>query len=398
MTNDKRMTKEAKVLWGVVIVVAVALLAWFGVTRQQQPSPEQAQVSETPAPSEPIRVGVLLPLTGDAASYGEAGRNVIQLAFDEINASGGVNGKQLELILEDGKCSGKDAANAMQKLVNVDQVKVVIGGFCSSESLAAVPIAEQKKVVLFSAGSSSPDLTGKSPFFMRNYPSDASQGQVLADVALKRDWKKVAFMQEQLDYPLGIYKAFSEQFEKSGGTLLKEEFATTTTDFRSSLTKLRAQKPDALFIDSQTPASGERVLRQVKELKWSVPLFVSDVVPGDAKTVEANAEALEGAFAAEFGVDPQNEKFQTLLISYKERYGVDLPFHSYAQTEYDAVYMIRDALAAVGEDGEKVAQWLRSTIGWEGASGAITIGSDGDRAGGHTPKVIRGGKVEILTE
>lgn len=392
------MSKEQKVLWGVGIVVAIALLAWFGVTRQQQPAPEQAQAPETPVSSEPIKVGFISPLTGDAAVYGEPGQKITQLAVDEINAAGGVGGRPLTVIYEDGKCNGKDAANAMQKLVTVDKVKVVIGGFCSSESLAAVPIAEQNKVALFSPGSSSPDLTGKSPFFARNYPSDASQGQVLADVAVKRGWKKVAFIQEQLDYPLGVYKAFSAQFEKNGGTLVKEEFATTTTDFRSSLLKLRGEKPDALFIDTQTPAASERVLKQVKEAKWEVPLLFADILPGDKATVEANTRALEGALAAEFGSDPENPKMAALLAAYKERYGADMPYQSYGQTEYDAVYLVRDALAAVGEDGEKIAQWLRSTIGWEGASGAITIGSDGDRAGGHTPKVIKGGKVEILTE
>ena len=378
-------------------MVAVVLLAWYGATRQK-PAEEQAQA---PAPAEtaaPIKIGAIIPLTGDAATYGEMVRDVQQLAVEEVNASGGVNGRMLEFVVEDGKCNGKDAANAMQKLVNVDQVKAVLGGFCSSESLAALPIAEQNKVALFSLGSSSPDLTGKSPFFMRDYPSDASQGQVLADVAAKKGWKKVAFIQEQLDYPLGIYKAFSAQFEKSGGTLVKEEFATTTTDFRSSLTKLRGEKPDALFIDTQTPASGERVLKQVGELKWSVPLLISDTFAGDKTTVEAHAGALEGALAAEFGIDPENAKFKALLSGFNARYGRDVTFQSYAQTVYDGVYMLRDALQAVGEDGEKLAQWLRSVISWEGASGSVTIGSDGDRVGGHTPKVIKAGKVELLTE
>lgn len=393
------MTKESKITWGIIIAIAVVLLAWYGTTRQKS----QEETTQQPAEQQevqagPIKVGVIAPLTGDAAIYGEMKRNVLTLAVDEINAAGGVNGRNMELVIEDGKCNGKDAASAMQKLVNVDQVKVVIGGFCSSESLAAVSIADSSKVALFSIGSSSPDLTGKSPFFMRDYPSDASQGSVLAQAATKNGWKKVAFIQEQLDYPAGIYKAFSAQFEKDGGTIVKEEFATTTTDFRSALTKLRAQKPDALFIDSQTPASGERVLKQVKELKWNAPLLITDAFAGDAKTVEADKDALEGALTAQFGVDPENEKFKALLAAYKEKYGVDLPMQSYGQTAYDGAYLVRDALLQNGEDGEKIATWLRSVINWEGASGKVTIGADGDRVGGHTLQAVKGGKVVNVTE
>lgn len=381
---------------GFLIVAAIVLLAWYGVVRQK--SIDQARTREdqrqgASAAVTPIKVGVIVPLTGDAAIYGEAARNVFQIAVDEVNAVGGVKGRPLELVVEDGKCNGNDAAKAMQKLATIDRVTVVIGGFCPSESLAAVPIAEQNSVALFSARSASPDLTGKSRFFMRNYPSDASQGTVLADGAAKRGWKKVAFMQEQLDYPLGIYNAFAAQFEKGGGMLIKEEFTAITTDVRPSLKKLRSEKPDALFIDTQTAASSERVLKQVKELRWAIPLLFADSVIGDPKIFEENKEALEGAFVAVFGADPENSKLKALGEAYKKRYGTDVPYQSQAQTQYDAVYLVRDALERVGEDGEKISQWLRSTIGWEGASGVITIGSDGDRVGGYTPKVIRGGKV-----
>lgn len=395
------MSKEIKMIGGFLVIIVVAFLVWYGVGRQKstdQTRTEAGQQQEAGALTASVKVGVIVPLTGDAASYGETARNVFRIATDEINTAGGVKGRPLELIIEDGKCNGGDAAAAMQKLANVDGVAAVIGGFCPSESLAAVPIAEQKKIALFSAGSSNPELTGKSPYFMRNYPSDASQGAVLADVAVKRGWKKVAFMQEQLDYPLGIYKAFAIQFQRNKGAVVKEEFASTAADVRLSLKKLRAEKPDALFIDTQTSAASERVLKQVKELRWTIPLLFANSLLIDPKIIEVNKDALEGAIAAEFGVYPENSKFKALVETYKGRYGTDMPYQSYAQTEYDAVFMVRDALIAVGEDGEKISQWLRSTIGWEGASGAITIGGDGDRVGGYVSKVIKGGKAELLQE
>lgn len=373
--------------WVIGVIIAVIAVIYFVL---KGPSEE--------ASAGPIKIGFIGPLSGDAAVYGEPGRNIVQLAVEEINSKGGINGRSIEMVYENGNCNGKDGANAMQKLVNIDKVKVVIGGFCSSESLAAVPIAEQNKVFLLSNGSSSPDLTGISEYFARNYPSDATQGAVLANVVYKdKNARKVAFIQEQLDYPLGIYKAFNKTFRDLGGETIKEEFPSEETDFRSILTKLRAAKPDALFVDTQTPAVAERILQQLSDLGWTIQLLVSDAVTGDVETVRRNATILEGTLAAEFGIDPSNQKFQTLLSGYQKKYGSEVPFQSYAQTEYDSVYMLRDAISEVGYDAGKIARWFREVKNWEGASGLTTIGDDGDRDGGHVPKIVKGGKVELYS-
>ena len=373
----------------VVWLIVLALVVWGVVSYSGKG--ETAPVKETG----PIKIGVLLPMTGDAASYGEPARNVYQLAVEEINKAGGVDGRSLELIVEDSKCNGKDATNAAQKLINVDKVAIVLGGFCSGESIAATPVAEAAKVALFSAGSSSPDLTAISQYFFRNYPSDASQGKVLAEAAYTtKGWKKVALLQEQTDYSLGVYKAFSETFEGLGGTIVKEEAASSVTDFRTQLTKLKAAKADALFIDTQTPAVSERILKQLQDLNWKPALIFNDVTGGAPETLGAYKALVEGAISAEFTADPSNAKFAKLTADYKAKYGAELPFQSYGQTEYDAVYMIRDGILAVGNNGEKFAAWGRSVKDWDGASGKVTIGANGDRIGGHTLEVIKNGKAE----
>ncbi|MBI2475846.1 MAG: ABC transporter substrate-binding protein [Candidatus Taylorbacteria bacterium] len=371
-----------------VILLAVIIVGGFFFAR----------TAKAPEVAGPISLGVILPLTGDGAVYGEPALNVYQLAVDEINKSGGVGGRDLVLVVEDGKCNGKDGANAAQKLVNVDKVQIIIGGICSSESLAAVPIAEAGKVALFSPGASSPDLTGRSPYFFRDYPSDASQGRVLAELAYKKGWRTVAFIQESLDYPLGIFKAFDARFSELGGKTVKEEFPTGASDFRSSIAKLQSQKPDALFVDTQAPAASVRIAKQVKELKWNPPLLVADIVVGDPKTVSENKALFEGAFGAEFGVDPNNPKFQHLLESYKQKYNAELPYQAYGQTEYDALYLVKEGIAAVGLDGQKLAAWSRTIKDWDGASGQVTIEATGDRASGHVLKIVKDGKTELYTE
>jgi len=369
----------------VIIIAAILIIGFLSV----MPAPVQEQKT--------IKIGFIGPLTGEAGLYGLPAKDVVELAVDEINSEGGINGKKLEVIYEDGRCNGRDAATAMQKLVDIDKVEVVIGGFCSSESLGAEPVATRNKVLLFSVGSSSPDLTGISKFFARDYPSDATQGAVLAEIAFgDKNWAKVGFIQEQQDYPLGIYNAFSDRFESLGGVVIKEEFAVGATDFRSMLIKLKSENPDALFISVQTASAAERILVQLQELNWKPNMLVSDTVSGDLQTVRNNAVILEGALAAEFGVDENNPKFVHMMEAYNEKYGTEPPYLSYAQTEYDGVYLIRDAIEAVGYDGEKIAEYIRSIDDWQGASGSVTIDQNGDRTGGHIAKIIRNGTVEIL--
>lgn len=376
---------STSVKW-VLGIIVLALIVWVGMS-----------MSDT-APTEtgPIKIGFIAPLTGDAAAYGEPAANVTQIAVDEINAAGGIDGRMLEVVYEDGKCNGPDAASAAQKLINIDGVKIIIGGFCSGESLAVEPITTAAGVFLLSAGSSSPDLTGISRFFARTCPSDHGQGESLADMAYNdKEWKKVAVMQEQTDYAVGLSTSFSEAFSSFGGETAREEFASGQTDFRTALTKLKAENPDALFLALQTSAITQRILQQMRELGWDVPLIFSDSVIGDREFITNNATQVEGAIAAEFGVDLENPKFQNLAKTYLERHGEEMPLPNYGQTEYDAVYLLADAIGSVGHDAEKVSDWILGIKDWNGASGNITIGENGDRIGGPVAKVVRKGKVEV---
>ncbi len=395
------MSRMSTTVRAIIWIVVLGVIAWTGYAllgvQTGVPVAEVTVATSTPAAAEPIKIGFIAPLSGDTVVYGEPVRTMVAIAVDEINALGGISGQQISMMYEDGKCNDKDGANAAQKLINIDGVKVIIGGFCSSESLAAIPIAEAGQVALLSSGSSSPELTGKSRFYARNYPSDASQGKVLAHAAhITKKWTKVVIIQEQTDYAVGISNAFIKHFEEIGGKkVVKEEFPSTTTDFRSMLKKLKATKPNALFINTQTPAAFAEILKQLAEVKWNPNFIVNDGIAGDLKMVEVNKVVLEGSLAAEFGTDPTNVKFQGMIAAYKAKYGQEPPYQSYMQTAYDAVYILKDAITAVGNDGAKIADWLKTMNNWMGAAGSVTIGADGDLVGGYVLKVIKAGKVEI---
>lgn len=128
----------------------------------------------------PIKLGFIGPLTGDVASIGEPSLVAAQIAVDEINEEGGINGQPIQLISEDGKCTGVAAANAAQKLVNVDKVIAIIGGLCSGETLAIAPIAEAGKVPTISTCASSPEISTAGDYSFRVYPSDNYQGKFAA--------------------------------------------------------------------------------------------------------------------------------------------------------------------------------------------------------------------------
>src|SRR3989344_2773270 len=376
------------IVWVVVALLAIGGLWWLATSGG----------GGTPVQTEgPFKIGVIAPLTGDGAIYGEPMRNVLVIAAEEINAMDAATTDDIELVIEDGKCDGTGGASAAQKLVNVDKVQAILGGFCSGETIPSVPIAAAGKVVLFSPSASSPALTGISPYFFRNYPSDSKQGEVLADVANKKGYKTIAFLTEQTDYATGLYNSFKTSFEALGGTVTNEEFPTANTYFRSTITKVKAAAPDAVFISTQTPQAAERILKQMSELGYKPQLFVSDVTMGEPELLMKNKALLEGAIGAEFVPDQSNAKLAALMAKYKEKYGKDMPYIGYMSTTYDAAYAIVDGIKAVGYSGEALAAWSRTIANWEGASGATTIGANGDRVSGHKAEIVKDGKATLLT-
>ena len=124
--------------------------------------------------------------------------------------------------------------------------------------------------------------------------------------------------------------------------------------------------------------------------------MVIDSVAQDTSVVAANASSLEGALTAEFPLDASSTQFQHLLTAYKAKYGVDIPFQNYAQTEYDTVYLLVDGIKAVGDNGSALSAWLRTVKDWQGASGLITIDAHGDRVGGDVLYSIHNGQLVPL--
>lgn len=349
-------------------------------------------------PNGPITIGSILPLTGDGAAYGLPLQTVAQIAVEEINANGGVNGRELNVIWEDGKCSGKDATAAAQKLINADKVKVILGGLCSSETLGFAPLAETNGVLVLSPASSSPDITSAGDYIFRNYPSDSSQGKILANIAIERGYKKVGMLTEENDYTLGIEKAFSEAYATDETEFVSESFLATDTDFKTQLTKLKGGGIDALFINPQTPPKADLILKQLQDLGTDgLQLFANDVITSYGEGLSRYPELVEGLIGAETGYNADDEGFKYFTAKYQEKKGEEAPFLAYSAATYDAVYLLKAAIEAVGHDADAIKGWLYNVKDWQGAAGSLTIDANGDPTSGHQPRVVKAAKATPYT-
>src|SRR3989344_7061766 len=256
---------SSKVIIGIIVVVVVVAGVYFcvgGKIGQQE--------GVTPGTSVgvgPIALGFIEPLTGDAASIGTINRAAVELAVAEVNAAGGVNGRPIEVIYEDGQCNAKAATNAASKLINVNKVRVIIGGLCSTETAAFGPGAMQAKVIVFSPGSSAPTLSQLGKYFFRNYPSDAFQGKFAAEYAYNTlGARKIAVIYHISDWGTGIKEIFEARFKELGGQIVAENGEPQIArDYRTDLSKTKAANPDYIYSPTY-PEGGTALLKQAKEL------------------------------------------------------------------------------------------------------------------------------------
>ena len=257
-------------------------------------------------------------------------------------------------------------------------------------------MATQNGAFVFSASATSPNLTNISPLFARTVPSDGTQGQALAQYAVEKGWKKIAILQETAEYPLSITNAFADEYTSDKGIIIKEEYATLNSDFRTLLLKLRDQNPDAILFIPASPATATKMINDFKNMSWDIQILGNEMFSGNSEIVVANKDLFEGAVVAEQRVGPDTPEYIIFRDAYKARFGEDLLYESYAQAERDLLYILRDGLKKYGEDPEKLAAWVRTVKDYQGFSGGITIDSNGDRIGGHVVKIIKNGRTEAI--
>ena len=226
-----------------------------------------AMLACSSAEDESFKIGVMESVTGPGETYGNVAVRAKQMAVDEINAAGGVNGRMIELIVEDSKCSAQDSITAYRKLTDVDEVKIILGTSCSGAMLGAAPLAEADGVVLFSGLATNPDIANAGDYIFRTAMSDLQLGIDTGNVLWADGIRSLATITEATDYAEGVRRTTVDQFTKRGGELAAEErYSSDVTDFRSQLTKLFEEDPGALHIAAQSESSGGTIIKQAREL------------------------------------------------------------------------------------------------------------------------------------
>ena len=316
------------------------------------------------------RIGVMESVTGPGETYGNVAVQAKQMAVEEINAAGGVNGRMLELIVEDSKCAAQDSITAYKKLTEVDGVKIILGTSCSGAMLGAAPLAEQDGVVLFSGLATNPDIASAGDYIFRTAMNDLQLGMDTGNVMWADGIRTVATMTEATDYAEGVRRTSVEQFEKLGGQLVAAEaYSSDVTDFRSQLTKLIGANPEALHIAAQAEFSGGTIVKQVRELGYEGPIYSEIVVVG-ATALDIAGDAATGLKAITAELDPANPRSGEVLTNFKSRYGyITLPW--YMGSAYDDVHIAAECLKQTGDDQD--ADGFRDClygITWSGSIGS----------------------------
>src|SRR5688500_12129036 len=194
-----------------------------------------------------VRVGVFMSLTGSTANFGISAVNGIKLAADEINAAGGINGKQVELLVQDDRSDASEAATIVTKFVTQDQVHAILGEVASSRSIAAAPIAQNAKVPMLTPSSTNPEVTKKGDFIFRSCFIDPVQGAAIAQFAAKTlNAKTAAIMVDRKnDYSTGLEKVIGETFTRMGGQIVvTQSYQAADQDFNAQITSIKGANPD----------------------------------------------------------------------------------------------------------------------------------------------------------
>jgi branched-chain amino acid transport system substrate-binding protein len=326
-----------------------------------------------------VRIGVFMSLTGSTANFGISSVNGIKMAADEVNGAGGINGKQVELLVQDDRSDASEAATIVTKFVTQDQVHAILGEVASSRSIAAAPIAQNAKIPMLTPSSTNPEVTKKGDYIFRSCFIDPVQGAAIGQFAARTlNAKRAAIMVDRKnDYSTGLANNITETFTKMGGQMV----ATTSyqegdQDFNAQLTSIKGSNPEVIFVPGYYNDVG-LIAKQARDRGITVPLVGGDGWDS-AQLYAIGGSALNGSFFSNhyspFDTDPKVQKF---VNDYKARYNT-IP-DALAATAYDAAHIMFDAIKRANSlEGPAIRDALAATQDFPGVTGNVTFNENRD--------------------
>ena len=336
--------------------------------------------------SKEIKIGLLNEMTGGNATIGTAAANGAKLAIKEINANGGLLGKQIKAVVADNKSEPSEAANAMTKLLTQDRVVAVTGTFSSSNAIAAASVAEANKSPYLVAGATNPKVTVDEKtktvkkYIYRVCFIDPFQGTVAANFAAKdlKVKKAAMLVDNSSDYSKGLAEFFEAALKKEGGEIVANEaYLQKDTDFKATLTKIKSKGAEVLYVPGYYEEVG-KIVKQAREMGITVPIIGADGWDSPKLVEIASVSALNNTyFTNHYSVEDTSPKAQAFVDSYTKEYG-QKP-EALAVLGYDAVYVLADAIKrANSTDSAKIIEALADTKDFPAISGVTTINKTHD--------------------
>ena len=333
-----------------------------------------------------LKIGVAEALSGGAAQYGAAIRNGFQLAAEQINAAGGINGDKIQLVVEDEQGKKEEAINVFKKLIFQDKVLMVFGPTLSNSAQAADPIAQGAKTVVFGTSNTADGITSIGDYVFRNSVTEADVlPETLKMAVRKANVKKVAVLYGNDDV---FTKSGYDNFKKALADLnipvtTTETFAKGDVDFKAQLTKIKAGNPDAIVI-SALIAEGAPIMVQARQLGLNIP-FIGGNGMNSVKVFDLAKDKSDGLYVGSpWSIENQTEANRKFVVAYTAKF--KMAPDQFAAQSYDALYIASQALKKVKLSGNLAADRtaLRDAlpdVKWTGATGAFQFRRASDKAG-----------------
>jgi branched-chain amino acid transport system substrate-binding protein len=323
-------------------------------------------------------IGAGQDLTGPSAAMGKWVKCGMELAAEQINAKGGINGKTLKILFEDDRQDPKEAGSIGQKFADDKKILASVGYSSSTNALAALPANQRSGLLLLSWGNTSPKLSGQKTFY-RMVPMEAVFAYMQGNYAVKKMGKKsIAVMAIDSDATIESGEFFKKGAEAAGGKVVAFEMhRDDTKDYLSTLTKIRALNPDLIF----TPTwygNAALIARQIRELGMKVDLMGQDTVY-NPELVNIGKDAVEGYWAGGFFHPDQDAATKAYAQAFKAKCGFEP--EGFGATAYDTVYLIKEALEKGGESRDGVLKYMETVnekTPFKGVAGIVAFNEQHD--------------------
>jgi len=366
------MNKTIKWIGGLIIVLVVLVLIL---------SQKTGQINKV----EPIKIGAILPLTGPQGSFGGWMQEGINLALEDINTN------KIGIIYEDSKSDPKEGVTAFNKLLEVDNTKIMISAM-SSVSVPLVPLAEQNKVLLFVQDVRYPNFSKDKTMVLRHFIQSDREAPLMADYSIdKLRASKVGILYVNDEAGQGAKEAFKNEFEKRGGQVVDmESYLGKDTDMKTQILKIKESGANSIYLSGNGP-SWAQSLKQIKELN-----FKGNILTDTAMFIPTfrniAGSSTEGVYFTYPYADTSSQSYQTFISKYNAKYGKEPAIESYYA--WDLIHVINAALENNNWKTDNLKQVIVNMKEFNGAFGKTIINSDGDFLTPIGIGVIKNGQID----